>query len=86
MCNIQQIKRLVEVALTGSLAAEYDLHLVYKKSFSEILAEEQTSRDFGPLLAKMGVLDAQGASNMDEDQWEAASKSPIPYEQSRYAR
>jgi mRNA (guanine-N7-)-methyltransferase len=40
------------------------------------LDEEQTSRDFGPLLAKMGVLDQQGVSNMDEDQWEAASKSP----------
>jgi hypothetical protein len=65
-----------ETGLTGRLASEYGLHLVYKKSFSEILDEEQTSRDFGPLLAKMGVLDQQGVSNMDEDQWEAASKSP----------
>jgi mRNA (guanine-N7-)-methyltransferase len=61
--------------LTGRLAAEYGLQLVYKKAFNEILSEEQSSRDFGPLLAKMGVLNAEGASNMDGDQWEAASKS-----------
>lgn len=60
--------------LTKRLAAEYDLQLVYKKAFNEILSEEQSSRDFGPLLAKMGVLNAEGASNMDEAQWEAASK------------
>jgi len=61
--------------LIKRLAAEYGLQLVYKKAFNEILSEEQSSRDFGPLLAKMGVLNAEGASNMDEAQWEAASKS-----------
>jgi mRNA (guanine-N7-)-methyltransferase len=61
--------------LTERLAAEYGLQLVYKKAFNEILSEEQSSRDFGPLLAKMGVLNSEGASNMDEAQWEAASKS-----------
>jgi mRNA (guanine-N7-)-methyltransferase len=60
--------------LTNRLAAEYGLQLVYKKAFNEILSEEQSSRDFGPLLAKMGVLNAEGASNMDEAQWEAASE------------
>jgi mRNA (guanine-N7-)-methyltransferase len=49
--------------------------LIYKKGFNEILTEEQSSRDFGPLLAKMGVVNAEGGSNMDEDQWEAASES-----------
>ena len=57
------------------LAREYKLRLVYKKAFSEVLAEEQESRDFGPLLGKMGVVNAQGESAMNEDQWEAASES-----------
>ena len=41
--------------------------------FNDVLAEEQASRDYGPLLGKMGVINAQGDSAMDEDQWEAAS-------------
>lgn len=40
--------------------------------------EEQTSRDFGPLLARMGVVDERGQSAMDENQWEAASESHSP--------
>lgn len=63
--------------MPGSLAGEYGLSLVYKKAFHEILAEEQSSRDFGPLLGKMGVVNQDGASNMDEDQWEAASTSSL---------
>lgn len=58
-----------------SLALEYGLHLVYKKAFAEVLNEEQSSRDFGPLLGRMKVLDRNGNSAMDEDQWEAASES-----------
>ncbi|TYJ59172.1 hypothetical protein B9479_000161 [Cryptococcus floricola] len=56
-----------------SLAAEYNLRLIYKKEFHEILAEEKDSRDFGPLLGKMGVLNEYGESAMDGDQWEAAN-------------
>lgn len=58
----------------GSLAAEYRLRLIYKKQFNDILTEEAPSRDFGPLLGKMGVLNDQGESMMDGDQWEAASE------------
>jgi mRNA (guanine-N7-)-methyltransferase len=58
-----------------SLAAEYKLRLLYKRAFSEVLSEEQSSRDFGPLLGKMGVVNEQGQSAMDADQWEAASRS-----------
>ncbi|KAL7419707.1 mRNA cap guanine-N7 methyltransferase [Cryptotrichosporon argae] len=56
-----------------SLALEYGLHLVYKKTFNDVLQDEQGSRDFGPLLAKMGVLNDRGESAMDADQWEAAN-------------
>lgn len=56
------------------LASESGLRLIYKKAFHEILQEEKDSRDFGPLLGKMGVLNEYGESAMDADQWEAASK------------
>ena len=65
----------VSCGLMSRLAGEYGLRLVYKKRFHEVLEEEQSSRDFGPLLKKMGVLNDLGESSMDEDQWEAASKS-----------
>lgn len=54
---------------------EYGLRIVYKRSFHDILTDEQHSRDFGPLLKKMGVIDEAGTSAMDADQWEAASES-----------
>ncbi|KAK4687258.1 mRNA (guanine-N7-)-methyltransferase, partial [Tremellales sp. Uapishka_1] len=56
-----------------SLALEYKMRLIYKKSFNEVLQEEQGSRDFGPLLGRMGVVDQNGQSAMDADQWEAAN-------------
>jgi hypothetical protein len=52
---------------------------VYKKTFNEVLQEEQGSRDFGPLLGKMGVINAEGESAMTEDQWEAASESALTF-------
>lgn len=60
------------------LASEYGLRLVYRKAFNEILSEEKDTRDFGPLLSRMGVINQDGVSNMDEDQWEAASTSDFP--------
>lgn len=56
-----------------ALANEYRLRLVYKQPFHQILQEEQSSRDFGPLLLKMGVVSPEGTSAMDADQWEAAN-------------
>ncbi|BEJ14265.1 hypothetical protein CspHIS471_0400320 [Cutaneotrichosporon sp. HIS471] len=56
-----------------ALAREYGLELVYQKTFNDILQEEQTSREFGPLLGKMGVINENGESAMDADQWEAAN-------------
>jgi mRNA (guanine-N7-)-methyltransferase len=57
-----------------SLANEYGLDLIYERTFNDILQEEQGSRDFGPLLGRMGVVDSNGVSAMDSDQWEAASE------------
>ncbi|BEI83443.1 hypothetical protein CcaverHIS002_0400470 [Cutaneotrichosporon cavernicola] len=56
-----------------ALAGEYGLELVYQKTFNDILQEEQSSREFGPLLGKMGVINENGESAMDADQWEAAN-------------
>ncbi|WVR03912.1 hypothetical protein IAU60_000911 [Kwoniella sp. DSM 27419] len=56
-----------------ALAMEYRLRLVYKKPFHDVLQEEKETRDFGPLLGKMGVVNEYGESAMDEDQWEAAN-------------
>lgn len=58
-----------------NLAREYGLELIYRKTFNDVLQEEQGSRDFGPLLGKMGVINQHGESAMDSDQWEAASES-----------
>ena len=55
------------------LAGEYDLRLNYVKEFHEVFSENSDHPDFGPLLQHMKVVDANGESQMDEDQWEAAS-------------
>ncbi|THH19669.1 hypothetical protein EUX98_g8726 [Antrodiella citrinella] len=53
-------------------AAEYGLHVKYKKEFHQVFADNQEHADFGPLLQRMRVVDGNGESHMDEDQWEAA--------------
>ncbi|KZT09419.1 uncharacterized protein LAESUDRAFT_722386 [Laetiporus sulphureus 93-53] len=55
------------------LAAEYGLRCVYKKEFHQVFEEHHTHPEFGPLLERMKVVDADGESQMDEDQWEAAN-------------
>ncbi|KAF7304686.1 mRNA cap guanine-N7 methyltransferase [Mycena kentingensis (nom. inval.)] len=55
------------------LAAEFGLHPVYKEEFHDIFTEHQDHTEFGPLLTKMKVVDANGESSMTEDQWEAAN-------------
>lgn len=60
------------------MATEYDLYPTYMKEFHEVFSENQEHAEFGPLLQRMKVVDANGESQMDEDQWEAASKSPHP--------
>jgi mRNA (guanine-N7-)-methyltransferase len=39
-----------------------------------VYAENHERPEFKDLLIKMKVIDPQGVSAMDEDQWEAASK------------
>ena len=56
------------------MAAEYKLRLLYKEEFHRIYEEHQDHPEFGPLMVRMKVVDSDGASAMDEDQWEAASK------------
>ncbi|KAG5645002.1 hypothetical protein DXG03_007279 [Asterophora parasitica] len=55
------------------MAAEYDLYPVYKEEFHQVFAEHQEHPDFGPLMVHMKVVDSNGESSMDEDQWEAAN-------------
>ncbi|KAI0075824.1 hypothetical protein K474DRAFT_1357328 [Panus rudis PR-1116 ss-1] len=55
------------------LAAEYDLYPTYLKEFHEVFADNQDDKEFGLLLEKMKVVDKNGESQMDEDQWEAAN-------------
>lgn len=55
------------------LAEEYDLFPVYKKEFHDVFEEHHESKEFGPLLVRMKVMDDNGESVMDEDQWEAAN-------------
>jgi len=55
------------------VASEYSLHPIYKKEFHEVFTENQNDPEFKQLLIKMGVVNPQGESAMDEDQWDAAS-------------
>ncbi|CAL1703804.1 unnamed protein product [Somion occarium] len=55
------------------MATEYDLYPTYMKEFHEVFSENQEHAEFGPLLQRMKVVDANGESQMDEDQWEAAT-------------
>ncbi|KAI0695410.1 mRNA capping enzyme-domain-containing protein [Cerioporus squamosus] len=55
------------------MASEYGLELVYKKEFHQIFEEHSELPEFAPLLQRMHVVDSNGESQMDEDQWEAAN-------------
>lgn len=55
------------------MAREYGLELKYKEEFHEVFAEHQEHPEFGPLMVRMKVVEPNGESSMDEDQWEAAS-------------
>lgn len=59
----------------GRMAADYKLYPTYKEEFHQVFENHREDPDFGPLLVHMKVVDRDGGSAMDEDQWEAASKS-----------
>lgn len=55
------------------MAKEYGMELKYREEFHEVFAEHQEHPEFGPLMLRMKVVESNGESSMDEDQWEAAS-------------
>ncbi|KAF9476055.1 hypothetical protein BDN70DRAFT_907820 [Pholiota conissans] len=55
------------------MAADHGLDLLYKKEFHQVFEEHQDNPEFKSLLVRMKVVDEDGASAMDEDQWEAAN-------------
>lgn len=67
----------VHLRMLRSTAAEYGLQPLYMKEFHEVFADNQEHTEFGPLLERMKVVDANGESQMDEDQWEAASECSL---------
>lgn len=62
----------------GRMAAEYDLYPIYRQEFHEVYTEHSEHPEFGPLMERMKVVDKEGNSQMDEDQWDAASESSLP--------
>lgn len=56
-----------------SLAAEYSLYPIYKEEFHQIFTQHQDHEEFKSLMLRMKVVDANGESALDEDQWEAAN-------------
>jgi hypothetical protein len=55
------------------MAAEYGLRPLYRSEFHQVFEEFKEHPEFGPLMVKMKVVDPNGESAMDEDQWEAVS-------------
>lgn len=55
------------------MAEEYGLSVEYKEEFHQVFEEHREHSEFGPLMVRMKVVDSEGESAMDEDQWEAAS-------------
>ena len=53
--------------------------LKYRKEFHDIFTEFSDHSEFGPLMTRMQVVDGQGDSKIDEEQWEAASESTLVY-------
>ena len=60
--------------MSSSLAAEYSLYPIYKEEFHHIFTEHQNHEEFKSLMLRMKVVDANGESALDVDQWEAASQ------------
>ncbi|KAH9999001.1 mRNA capping enzyme-domain-containing protein [Russula vinacea] len=57
----------------AQLAEKYKLRTLYKKEFHDVFQEFHEHADFRPLLQKMKVVDENGETEMNEDQWEAAN-------------
>ena len=66
---------LTLLIMAARLAREYGLHLLYKEEFHNVYQAERDHREYKPLLQRMKVVSPSGESQMDEDQWDAASAS-----------
>ncbi|TFY52973.1 hypothetical protein EVJ58_g9712 [Rhodofomes roseus] len=55
------------------MAADYGLYPTYRREFHQVFEEHHKHPEFAPLLERMHVVDKNGESKMDEDQWEAAN-------------
>jgi mRNA (guanine-N7-)-methyltransferase len=64
-------KRSNALSKQGSLGIQSTAYI--QERISRGFTENQTVPEFKQLLIKMGVVDPQGESAMDEDQWDAAS-------------
>lgn len=47
---------------------------MYHAEFHQVFSQHQDEQEFKQLLERMKVVDADGTSSMDEDQWDAASE------------
>ncbi|KAK4698387.1 mRNA (guanine-N7-)-methyltransferase, partial [Phenoliferia sp. Uapishka_3] len=57
----------------AQIATEYGLTLSFCADFQQIFAEERQDPYFSNLLTRMKVVDEQGETEMNLDQWEAAN-------------
>lgn len=78
-CIRQYSRPWLTLCCSRRMASEYRLHPLYKAEFHDVYAEHSEHPEFGPLLERMKVVDKSGASQMDEDQWEAASACRSKY-------
>lgn len=56
-----------------NLAEEYGLECSFKADFQMIFKEERNDKHFATLLSRMKVVDKNGDTEMNMDQWEACS-------------
>lgn len=56
-----------------NLAEEYGLECTFKADFQMIFKEERNDLHFSNLLTRMKVVDKNGDTEMNMDQWEACS-------------
>ena len=55
----------------GRLAEDYNLEMVYRRSFHEICDDEKDDPVFGKLMDRMGVKDEEGNRGIRGEEWAA---------------
>ena len=54
------------------------MYPTYKEQFHAVFTEHSNMPEFKSLMVRMKVVDANGESTIDEDQWDATSASYFP--------